>query len=332
MKERLATLVLLLGLAAVGRAEDEGPAVYAEAKRFTFKVYKDATWDAGEWIFRRGEYGTGVGYRADGWVLVTAHQVRGARSVTLVCPDGVARKADRWVWLNTMDLGLVHVPGYEVPVPRFGASADLRVGATVYAVGMPFKFDMSMTRGIVGGLHRTLVINGRLTRDFQDYIQTDAQANAGNSGGPLLNARGEVVGLVCESLVVVNNAPGMSFALPVDVVRPMAARLVVEQTGLRSAALGGTLADCDELPAEVRERHGCRRNEGGFVVAAGKKCRAAGLRDGDVIVAIDGVPVVNWMHLRVRIAVHRPGDKVVLRVDRRGEELEFRVELDQWRE
>jgi len=295
------------------------------AEAASFAILVDATWK--DWSFARDSYGSGVGFRRDGWILTAAHVVRDAKTLTVYCPDGAARGADVWYWLKDMDIAVVHVPDYALPTAKFARSEPLGQGSTVYIVGRPHAFEGSIARGVLSGKHRNLRVDGKVTKNFQDYLQTDAQANPGSSGGGLYNEDAEVVGIVVERLP---DSPAMSVAVPSDVALRMADRLIEEKDHVRHAGLGANLVDCYGLPLEVRRKIGCDRTNGVVLSDLEPSVKAAGLAEGDVVVAMDGTSVETWMHLRVLIALHKPKDRVVLSIERKGAPSDISVELGSW--
>ncbi len=328
----ISLLVVLCLTPAALAAPDQGVTVFEKAGAVTFDVLKNAKWDADNYRWKRDGYGAGIGLRSDGWILCTSHQVDGAKSLTVVCPDGAARKADEWLWLNELDVGVIHVPDYEVPVPRFGSPDALEIGSTVFAVGRPFAFTRTITRGVVSGLHRPLYVNGKMKFPLQDYIQTDAQVNEGNSGGPLMNAKGEVVGLVCASLSAIDQSrPGVCFALPMDVVTTMARRLIAERKTFRSGGLEMQAADCHGLPLDLRKRLGCDEPHGVLLHSLGADAKATELRAEDVVLEIAGVRIWTWMQLRVRLAMYAPGTKLTLAIRRKGKRQDLEVTIGAWK-
>ncbi|MDJ0976158.1 MAG: trypsin-like peptidase domain-containing protein [Planctomycetota bacterium] len=334
MRTFLVTVVALALVVPLAAADVEsGVRAYEAGRACTFQVFTNAKWNKDTWSWDKDDYGSGIGYRRDGWVLTAAHVVADADSVTLVCPDGIARKAERWVWSERIDIAVVYIPDYEVPVPSFGSSAGLKKGQPVFAVGRPKGYARAITGGIVSDLHANLTFDGERKYPLQSYILTDAQANPGNSGGPLLDPVGRVVGMVVASLSVTESkTPAMSFALPIDVVRRYAERLRVEQRSMSSSTIEAELSNLQQVPLEVRKKHGIRALEGVVLYDVAGKAKAAGLRDGDVVLAVDGVAMVEWMQLRVELGLRKPGTTVELRIERGGKTQTLKAEVVPWKD
>jgi S1-C subfamily serine protease len=331
---RIVCLLCIAWVAPLAQAgEAEGVRVYREAQRISFEVLRNATWEKSRWEFETEGYGSGLGFRADGWIAASAHQVTGAKHLTVICPDGVARAADRWLSLHDLDLAVIHVPDYDVPVAHFPDPDQVRVGVPVYALGRPKAFSHSLTRGIVSGLHRNLRVGGKLTEPFQDYVQTDAQANPGNSGGPLLDGQGRVVGMLVASLSATDeHLPGMSFAVPADALRAFGDRLIGEERDFQAGWLDTEARDCVGLPATVREELGLARTRGVLLYDVGEALGREGVRATDAVVSVGQVEVANWMHFRVLLARRRPGSRVTLRLERRGKPMTLEVTVAAWKD
>lgn len=329
-------LVLLAATARSGAEKEpvpEGVRVYAEARRITFDVLKNATWKAKEWCWEWGGAGSGIGFRRDGWILATAHQVKSARSVIVVGADGLGRAADVWRWWNPVDLAVIHVPGTEIPEATFGDSDRLRVGETVYAAGRPVDVSCALNRGIVSRLHLCPVIDGVLTESIQDYIGTDAQAVAGSSGGPILDPEGQVVGLLCESFAVLDRPiPGMAFALPSNLVTALATRLIEDPDGGELGTIEADFHSPDPWPEEVRRRLGHDSPRGCLLCNLKPSAQRQGLAEEDIVLAVDGTEVWNWTHLRALLAVREPGTRVTLDLLRKGKRVRLAVELGAYRD
>jgi S1-C subfamily serine protease len=170
--------------------------------------------------FRSGS-GTGVGsgfiYSADGYILTAAHVVEGASQITVTLPDGRAFKGTVAASNPTLDVAVVKIAASGLPTIAIGKSADLRIGQTVMAIGDPLgEYPGSVTVGIVSGLDRSVTVADEVTRQARDLtglVQTDAAINQGNSGGPLIDASGAVIGIVNAGS---SAAQGIGFAIPID--------------------------------------------------------------------------------------------------------------------
>ena len=260
--------------------------------------------------------GTGIVITPDGEVLTSAHVVEGSRTVRVRLPgEAEARDADVVGADTGSDLALLRIRGVSgLRVAELGRSADVAVGQDVVAIGhaLGLNGEPTVTRGIVSGTDRALA-------SLTGLLQTDAAINPGNSGGPLANAAGQVIGV---NTAVAGRSSGIGFAIPVD-----RARTVLE----RLRADGGTGAgrSIETAFLGVTTRDAADGGQGALVaeVAPGSPAAAAGLRPGDLIVAVAGRPVTGAAELGGRVREHEPGDRVEVRYRRGGAERTAQVTL-----
>jgi putative serine protease PepD len=250
--------------------------------------------------------GSGVVYSADGLVLTNAHVVSGATQVTVTTPsDRKARNASVVGTDTAKDIAVLRVSDTSgLVVAQLGKSADVKVGADVVAIGnaLGLRGDPSVTRGIVSALDRTI-------GDLTGMLQTDAAINPGNSGGPLVNGAGQVVG-INTAIAVEAGAQNIGFAIPIDTARTIADRLASGEPAAPIGYLGVSTADNDRGTSGATVRS----------VEPGRAAAAAGLRVGDVVVAVDGSPVSGAADFGRLIGDHAPGSSVKLTVLRGGNE------------
>ena len=210
-----------------------------------------------------------------------------------------------------------------------GSSDDLQVGDEVIAIGNALNLggDPTVTRGIVSAKDRDLTAEG-IT--LTGLLQTDAAINPGNSGGPLVNAAGEVVGM---NTAIVADAQNLGFAIPIDTARPIIRDLQAGEGEVTpdQAFLGVSSTDVGELTQDVRARFEISVDEGAFIteVVPGSAADDAGLRAGDVIVAIDGDDISESSQVREAILEHEPGDTIELDVIRLGDERTVEATLEE---
>lgn len=276
--------------------------------------------------FGPGDRGEGSGVVVDriGHVLTSKHVVDHATSISVKLPDGQRFTAEVVGMDPATDLAVLRlvVPGL-LPITNlrpidWGDSETLEVGDWVLAMGSPFGLDRSVTAGIVSAKSRQNVIAGGT---YQDFLQTDAAVNPGNSGGPLVNDRGEVIGI--NTAIVGEQFRGVSFAIPSSIARHICERLLafghVERGYLGVRLEQITLEDVDRLKLESRE--------GALVLWVDPQAPAAdvGLETDDVIVAWNGQPVVSPNDLSLKVAATAIDSTANVLVIRRGEEMTFRL-------
>ena len=256
--------------------------------------------------------GSGVIVDADGLVLTSAHVIDGATNVEVALSDG--RELDGKVMGvdAQSDLALVRIQGKAkklVPLP-FGDSSRLRLGDVVLAIGNPFGVGQTVTMGIVSATGRSRV--GIV--DYEDFIQTDAAINPGNSGGALVNMRGELVGVNTAILSRSGGYQGIGFAVPTAMADPIMKSLVAHGKVTRGW-LGATIQEIDR---DLGIAMGLEAHRGILVadVTPGGPADRAGLRRGDVITGLEGIPVTSSARFRNRIAFLAPGTGIRLEVMR----------------
>lgn len=282
--------------------------------------------------------GSGVIFDARGYVATNAHVVAEAQAIEIVFIDGRRAAAEVVQWDPAYDIAVLRLPpGTALPqVATLADSAHLEPGMRVLAIGSPLgtEYQNTVTTGIIAGLNRRVKDLGFdaqtwTVREFDvvdvPLIQTDAAINTGNSGGPLINLRGEVVGL--NTLIVRRDksggglVEGLGFAVPSNVVRALAAEWI---DGIGRADLGATFEPLD--PMAAREA-GLTRATGALVtaVAAGGAAERAGLEPGDIIVAVDGTPLDLDRALEDLVWGYHQGASAALTVERYGRTLDLAI-------
>ncbi len=272
--------------------------------------------------------GSGVIISADGYVVTNNHVVDGATKLRVKLNDGRAFDAKLIGRDSATDVALLKIEAAELPTLAFGSSDALRLGEWVLAIGSPFDLQSTITAGIVSAKARNL---GAIPNDFsiESFIQTDAAVNPGNSGGALVNTRGELIGINTLIKSQTGSYIGYSFAIPEAIVRKVVVDL--KEYGFVQRALLGIMfrpVDQDFLDNEGKEL-GIKEIGGVYVagVTEGGAASEAGIRKGDVILSIDGAALNSSAALQERIARHRPNDKVDLEVKRDGKVKHFEVTL-----
>jgi S1-C subfamily serine protease len=264
--------------------------------------------------FIRGGAGSGFVFTPDGLILTNSHVVAGAARLRVTLPSGSSLRADLVGDDADTDLAVVRVDGSSLPWARLGDSRALRVGQVAIAIGSPFGFECSVTSGVVSALGRSL--RGRSGRLMDDIIQTDAALNPGNSGGPLVTTRGEVVGV---NTAMIQPAQGLSFAIASNTARFVASALI-RDGHLRRSHLGvaGQHVDLSRVRARATGL-AVSSGVGVLSVVPDSPAATAGLREGDVIVAFAGEPVTGIDDLHRLLSADRIGVPAPIVVVRGGE-------------
>lgn len=247
----------------------------------------------------RRPIGSGVIIGSDGYILTSSHVLHKNYEVIVTLNDKRKFKAKVIGKDPFMDLAVIKIEAIGLPVAKFGDSSKLHVGDWAIAVGSPYGFDHSVTLGIISGVGRSL----EQMNNNMDMIQTDAALNHGNSGGPLLNAKGEVIGI---NTAVRNQAQNISFAIPSDKAQSIAKELEAHGSIARPY-LGINMMDIDAQTAKMMNYP----EENGVIVAyvmADSPCQKAGLDTHDLIEKIDDVPVKSTIEVREIVRNHKPND------------------------
>jgi putative serine protease PepD len=253
---------------------------------------------------------TGTGFVVDGkgHIVTAAHVVEGASSISVKFQDGTTRTAKVLGTDEATDVAVLSVDpsGLTLHPLALGSSASLAIGDQVAAIGDPFTYQRSLSTGVVSGLDRTISAPNGFT--VAHAIQTDAALNPGNSGGPVLDAGGRVIGIVDQIATngTSQTSSGVGFAVPIDLVKHELSQLEAGKT-IRHAYLGVATSTADSAsPGALAQS-----------VTRSGPAADAGLRSGDVVTAIDSTPIHGTNDLVAAIAAHQPGDHVQLTV-RRG--------------
>lgn len=254
--------------------------------------------------------GSGVIISPDGYIVTNNHVIDGAEKLEITLNDNRTFNATVIGADPSTDLALIKIEAENLPVIPFGDSDALKVGEWVLAVGNPFGFTSTVTTGIVSAKARSIssATNSR-RMGIESYIQTDAAVNPGNSGGALVNLAGELVGINTAIYSQTGNYAGYSFAIPTSIVTKIMTD--IKQYGTVQRAVLGIAYQ--ELTPELRKEHDITIvNDGLYVGEVSDRSAAmtAGIKPGDVIIALDGVETHNGAQLMEQINRYRPGDKV----------------------
>ena len=269
-------------------------------------------------------YGSGVVLSPDGYIVTNNHVVEGASEVEVTFNNKVVRQATIVGTDPTSDLALIKVEGNDFDYLVFGDSDKVKVGEWVLAVGNPFNLTSTVTAGIVSAKARDISILGEGS-NVESFIQTDAAVNRGNSGGALVNTRGELIGINAAIASHTGSYEGYSFAIPSNVVRKVVDDLLMYGETQR-AYIGIQIA---EMNADLAQRAGMKDIKGVYVaeVTDGGAAQKAGIHAGDVVVSINGNAVNTTTQLTEIVHQYRPGDEVTVKVVRDGEERTYQVGL-----
>jgi S1-C subfamily serine protease len=272
----------------------------------------------------RGGHGSGFFFRPDGYLLTNSHVVHGADLVQLTFQDGKQMSAEPVGDDAETDLAVLKVDASGLPVAPLGRSSQLKVGQLVVAVGNPLGFQCTVTAGVVSALGRSW--RARSGRLINDIIQTDAALNPGNSGGPLVNFRGESIGV---NTAIIPEAQGICLAVSSDTAAWVAEGLIKDGR-IRRGYLG-VAGQRVALPSRLMKEHGLQHETGMMIagVEPGSPGRSAGLRERDVIVAFNGQPVSGVDDLHRILGAHGVGVKSTLTLLRGGKKLELDIVPDE---
>lgn len=261
--------------------------------------------------------GSGVILTDDGYIVTNNHVVENAEKVEVTLNDNRTFPARIIGTDPSTDLALLKIDEQNLPFVVYGNSDNLKVGEWVLAVGNPFNLTSTVTAGIVSAKARNI---GILPDQFkiESFIQTDAAVNPGNSGGALVNTRGELVGINSAIASNTGSYTGYSFAIPVNLARKVVDDLV-EFGSVQRAFIGVSIRDID---SKLAEEKGIRGTQGIYVagLTEGGAAASAGIQEGDIITRVGDVPVNSTPQLQEQIGRFRPGDKVNLTVMRDGKE------------
>jgi S1-C subfamily serine protease len=275
-------------------------------------------------VYPSSGLGSGVVYRSEGVIVTNAHVVGQQRRVTVTFADG-SDSAGEVVGADAVsDLAVIRTERGGLPAARF-ASELPRPGETVLAIGSPLGFENSVTQGIISGLGRQLPAATGSSYPSVDLMQTDAAISPGNSGGALVNARGEVVGLNEAYIPPQAGAVSLGFAIPAATVIDSAEQLLTKGR-VDHAYLGVSVT---QLTADLASALGLAGDNGVLIrqIAEGGPAAGAGLRAGDVMVAFGGTPTPTVLDFFSALRAADPGDRVRLEIRRRGDSRAVEVVL-----
>lgn len=262
-------------------------------------------------------FGTGVIYRADGYIITNAHVVKDMDSIVVVLSNSKSYKARLKAIDESFDLALIKIDKGMLKPAKFGDASSIIVGDPVIAIGTPLSFSLrnSATKGIISGLNRS-------AEGEYNFIQTDTAINSGNSGGPLVNMKGEVIG-INSSKFIGYGVEGMSFSIPIDTVKYVMGHF--EKYGkVRRPYLGA------EFSEGVAARYGLPSNNEGLTIsdiAKDSPAEKAGLAVDDVLYSVNGVKVSTMVDYNEEMKKYLPGDVVELQIGRNEQKKTLKVKF-----
>jgi Do/DeqQ family serine protease len=268
---------------------------------------------------------TGSGVIVDaarGYVLTNNHVVANAETIEVTTKDNRRFNAKLVGRDEETDIAVLKIDGGNLTALQLGDSDRLQVGDFVLAIGNPFGLGQTVTSGIVSALGRSLGIEG-----YEDFIQTDASINPGNSGGALVDLSGRLVGINTAILAPGGGNIGIGFAVPINMARN-AMEQIIRTGAVQRGRIGVTVQD---LTPELAASLGSRRNDGAVIsgVEARSSAERAGLRPGDIVVAVDGNPVRGATQLRNRLGFTPINNQIALTIERSGTDRNVQLRVDQ---
>ncbi|MDR1610294.1 MAG: trypsin-like peptidase domain-containing protein [Candidatus Symbiothrix sp.] len=288
-------------------------------------------------------FGSGVIISTDGYIVTNNHVIDGADEIEVTTNSDKTYKAKLVGRDELTDVALLKIDGKDLPVIPFGDSDALKVGEWVLAVGNPFNLSSTVTAGIVSAKGRGNISPGAYSnpnpygnrqgqavqRKIESYIQTDAAVNPGNSGGALVNTRGELVGINTAIYSETGNYVGYSFAIPISIVKKVVTD--IKQYGtVQRALLGVSVIELSKLKESDPDTFNkLKVTEGVYVegFASNSSAKKAGIEIGDVITAINDAKVRTFADLQGQLSRYNPGNKVKVQVQRGNSQKNFNIEL-----
>jgi serine protease Do len=271
--------------------------------------------------------GSGVIISKDGYIVTNNHVVDGADEINVTLTNKKSYKATIIGTDPSTDLAVIKIDGPNFPYLVYGNSDEVKLGQWVLAIGYPLNLDVTVSAGIVSAKARSININQRQSKTpIESFIQTDAAVNPGNSGGALINANGELVGINSAIASPTGYYTGYAYAIPVNIVKKVIADMV-KYGSVQRAFIGISyppegISEKQQEQFEKEYGNAWKTNEGVFVlgVPADGAAAAAGIKEKDIITKINGVSTPTGPQLQEQISLYKPGDKVKVSFIRNGKE------------
>lgn len=265
--------------------------------------------------------GSGVIISNDGYIVTNNHVIDGADEITVTLSNRRSFKAKIIGADASSDLAVIKIDAQNLPFLLYGNSDEVKVGQWVLAVGYPLTLETTVTAGIVSAKGRTLDINRRQSQSpVESFIQTDAAVNPGNSGGPLINTEGQLVGINSAIASPTGSYAGYSFTIPVNIVKKVVNDLI--KFGTSQRAYLGISYPRDDMSEDQKKENGIKDGDGVYVwtISPDGPAAHAGLKQGDLITKLNGEDVTTGAELVGKIATYSPGDKIKVTFKRDGKE------------
>jgi serine protease Do len=269
--------------------------------------------------------GSGVIISNKGYIVTNNHVIKGATQVEVTLYDKRKYKATIVGTDPSTDLAVLKISAEDLPTVAFANSDDARIGEWVLAVGNPFDLNFTVTAGIISAKGRNINILGRQQRSIESFIQTDAAVNPGNSGGALVNASGQLLGINTAIATPTGTYAGYSFAVPINLVKKVVSDLM-EFGEVKRGYLGVVIQD---MNSDIAKKENLAITQGVFVneLVDEGAAKRAGMKVGDVILKVNGIPTKSVPELQEQIGSRNPGDEVILTVFRNGQQKELNIML-----
>lgn len=271
-------------------------------------------------------YGSGVIISNDGYIITNNHVIDSSNKISVTLDDKREFAAKLIGTDPNTDIALIKIDGKDLPTIPFGDSDKIRLGEWVLAVGNPLNLTGTVTAGIISAKGRsTARSDGRGFNKVESFIQTDAAVNSGNSGGALVNAQGELIGINTMIYSQTGSFAGYSFAVPIN----MAAKVVEDIKRFGTVQRGLLGISGVDVSADLAKKEGLKVNKGVYIAefAEISAALASGIEVGDVITAINGQTISDFGQLQGEIGRYRPGDTVEVTIDRKGTKRSYKVTL-----
>lgn len=273
--------------------------------------------------------GSGVIISADGYIVTNNHVIEKAEQIEVTLNDNRSYDAKLIGRDPSTDLALLKIEGADLPYVPYGNSEKVKTGEWVLAVGNPFNLTSTVTAGIVSAKGRNINILNQDPENngaaIESFIQTDAAVNPGNSGGALVNTKGELIGINAAIKSNTGSYAGYSFAIPVDIVKKVVDDLL-EFGMVQRAFIGVSIRNVD---AALAKEEGLDELKGVYIAGLTEDGAAgeAGIKQGDVIHKINNHPIKDIPELQEQVGKYRPGDRIIVSIKRKGEEKDLAVVL-----